>query len=171
MQQCVIERIIVCNSMEYFGDRFWSTLSTFLLTVVLLWVAYMAVAAAEMFIITPMKIKTIMNRQGVQGPSGHLLLGNRMDAYRLQQVEAEKDLKTGDYNILSHVMPYHVWNCQSYGGFSLSCKFQFPKLYWAFTNCPKLCHHFVSLTNKSVSTNLLVVETLRQFISRFFLLD
>jgi hypothetical protein len=157
--------------MEYFGDHFWSTLSTFLLTVVLLWVAYIAVAAAEMFIITPMKIKRIMNRQGVQGPSGHLLLGNRMDAYRLQQVEAEKDLKTGDYNILSHVMPYHVRNCQSYGGFSFSCKFQFPKLYWAFINCPKLCHHFVSLTNKSVSANLLVVETLRQFISNFFPLD
>ncbi len=56
-----------------------------------------------------------MNRQGVKGPQALWLLGNMPDILRLQRAEAEKDMKTGDYDTLSHILPFHTRNCQAYG--------------------------------------------------------
>jgi cytokinin trans-hydroxylase len=102
--------------MEYFGDRTWATLSTSLLTVLALWVAYIFVGMVEKFLITPMRLKRIMNRQGVQGPSAHLFVGNMPEVIRLQKASEEKDMKTGDYDIVARILPYHIQNCQAYGG-------------------------------------------------------
>ncbi|CAK9881301.1 unnamed protein product [Sphagnum jensenii] len=67
------------------------------------------------FVVTPVRIKRIMNRQGVKGPQALWLLGNMPDILRLQRAEAEKDMKTGDYDTLSHILPFHTRNCQAYG--------------------------------------------------------
>ncbi len=56
-----------------------------------------------------------MNRQGVKGPSGYWVLGNILEMVKIRQAEANKDMKTGDYNIMSHVQPYEAQNCQAYG--------------------------------------------------------
>jgi hypothetical protein len=108
--------------MEYFsGDQRWSSSSssslsgTLLLTVLLIWLAYIAVGLVDKFVVTPARIKRIMNRQGVKGPQALWLLGNMPDILRLQRAEAEKDMKTGDYDTLSHILPFHTRNCQAYG--------------------------------------------------------
>ncbi|KAH8940043.1 hypothetical protein BDL97_15G067200 [Sphagnum fallax] len=105
------------NSMDiYFGDhKIWSALSTSLLTVLLIWAAYIVVGAVDKFVISPMRIKRIMNSQGVKGPSPHFLLGNLPEMTMLEEAETKKDMKTGDYDIVSHVQPFHVQNCQAYG--------------------------------------------------------
>jgi hypothetical protein len=95
----------------------WSTLSTSLLTVLFLWVAYIVVGMVDKFVITPRRIKRIMNRQGVKGPSSHLILGNLPEFTMLKKAETKKDMKTGDYDIVSHILPFHVQNCQTYGAF------------------------------------------------------
>jgi hypothetical protein len=109
----------------YLGNhQIWSTLSTSLLTVLLMWVAYIIVGMVDKFVITPMRIKSIMNRQGVKGPYSHLFLGNMPELIALAEAEEEKDMKTGDYDIVSHILPFHVQNCQAYGEFFLlSSKF------------------------------------------------
>ncbi|KAH8939641.1 hypothetical protein BDL97_15G045900 [Sphagnum fallax] len=100
----------------YLGDhQIWSTLSTSLLTVLLMWVAYIVVGMVDKFVITPMRIKRIMNRQGVKGPYSHLFLGNMPEFIALAKAEEEKDMKTGDYDIVSHILPFYVQNCQAYG--------------------------------------------------------
>jgi hypothetical protein len=58
-----------------------------------------------------------MNRQGVQGPSSHLILGNLPEFSMLKKAETKKDMKTGDYDIVPHILPFHVQNCQTYGVF------------------------------------------------------
>ncbi|CAK9209033.1 unnamed protein product [Sphagnum troendelagicum] len=100
----------------YFKDHdIWSILSTSLLTVLFLWVAYIVVGMVDKFVITPMRIKRIMNRQGVKGPSSHLILGNLPEFTLLKKAETKKDMTTGDYNIVPHILPFHVRNCQTYG--------------------------------------------------------
>ncbi len=108
--------------MEYFsGGQRWSSSSpsslsgTLLLTVLLIWLAYIAVGLVDKFVVTPVRIKRIMNRQGVKGPQALWLLGNMPDVLRLQRAEAEKDMKTGDYDTLSHILPFHTRSCQAYG--------------------------------------------------------
>jgi cytokinin trans-hydroxylase len=64
-----------------------------------------------------MRIKRIMNSQGVKGPSSHLMMGNLPEIRMLEKAEAEKDMKTSDYDIVSHVLPFHAQNCHAYGGF------------------------------------------------------
>jgi hypothetical protein len=32
-------------------------------------------------------------------------------------MEEAKDMMINDYDILFHIVPYHVQNCQAYGGF------------------------------------------------------
>ncbi len=65
-----------------------------------------------------------MNRQGVKGPYSHLFLGNMPEFIALAKAEEEKDMKTGDYDIVSHILPFYVQNCQAYGEFfPLSPKF------------------------------------------------
>jgi hypothetical protein len=84
--------------------------------VLVLWVAYIVVGMVDKFVIIPMRIKRIMNRQGVKGPSSHLILGNLPEFTMLKKAET-KDMKTGDYDIVSHILPFHVQNCQTYGVF------------------------------------------------------
>ncbi|CAM6033945.1 unnamed protein product [Sphagnum compactum] len=86
-----------------------------LLTVLLIWLAYVAVGLVDKFVVTPVRIKRIMNRQGVKGPQALWLLGNMPDILRLQRAEAEKDMKTGDYDTLSYILPFHTRSCQAYG--------------------------------------------------------
>ncbi|KAH8939971.1 hypothetical protein BDL97_15G064500 [Sphagnum fallax] len=105
------------NSVDiYFVDRkIWSALSTSLLTALFMWVAYIVLRTVDKFVITPMRIKRIMNGQGVKGPSSHLILGNLPELTMLKEAATKKDMKTGDYDIVSHVQPFHVQNCQAYG--------------------------------------------------------
>jgi cytokinin trans-hydroxylase len=105
------------NSVDiYFGDRkIWSALCTSLLTALLMWVAYIVLGTVNKFVITPMRIKRIMNSQGVKGPSSHLLLGNLPEMTMLKEAATKNDMKTGDYDIVSRVLPFHVQNCQAYG--------------------------------------------------------
>jgi hypothetical protein len=106
------------NSMAiYFKDHdIRSALSTFLLTVMFMWVAYIVVGMVDKFVITPMRVKRIMNRQDVKGPSFHLILGN-LTKFTMLKKAKKKDMKIGNYNIVSHVLPFHVQNCQTYGVF------------------------------------------------------
>jgi len=56
-----------------------------------------------------------MNRQGVKGPSSHLILGNLPEFTLLNKAETKKDMTTGDYDIVPRILPFHVRNCQTYG--------------------------------------------------------
>jgi hypothetical protein len=58
-----------------------------------------------------------MNRQGVKGPSSHLILGNLPEFSLLKKAETKKDMTTGDYDIVPRILPFHVRNCQTYGVF------------------------------------------------------
>ncbi|CAM6042203.1 unnamed protein product [Sphagnum compactum] len=52
-----------------------------------------------------MRIKRIMNSQCVKGPSSHLMMGNVPEIRILEKAEAEKDMKTGDYDIPRITIP------------------------------------------------------------------
>jgi hypothetical protein len=58
-----------------------------------------------------------MNNQGVKGPSSHLKLGNLPEITMLWKEKVEKDMKTSDYDNVSHVLPFHAQNYQAYGEF------------------------------------------------------
>ncbi len=105
--------------IEYWRDQnFWSTLSGSLLTLLFMWVAYTAVGMVDKFVVTPMRMKRVMNSQGLKGPSVNWLLGNMPDRLRLESAESEKIMKTGDYDIMPHVLPFYTRSCQAYGEFS-----------------------------------------------------
>ncbi|KAH9530375.1 hypothetical protein CY35_U001800 [Sphagnum magellanicum] len=101
--------------MAYFRDQMWSILFASLLTVLLMWIVYIVMGMVHKLVITPLRIKRIMNRQGVKGPSAYWVLGNILEMVKINRAEAEKDMKTGDYDIMSHVQPYEAQNCQAYG--------------------------------------------------------
>jgi cytokinin trans-hydroxylase len=101
--------------MAYFRNQMWSILFASLLTVLSMWVVYIVMGMVDKLVITPLRIKRIMNRQGVKGPSAYWVLGNILEMVKIGQAEAKKDMKTGDYNIMSHVQPYEAQNCQAYG--------------------------------------------------------
>jgi hypothetical protein len=117
------------NSVDiYFVDRkIWSALSTSLLTALFMWVAYIVLRTVDKFVITPMRIKRIMNGQGVKGPSSHLILGNLPELTMLEEAATKKDMKTGDYDIVSHVQPFHVQNSQAYGVFFFKLQILIPQ--------------------------------------------
>ncbi len=60
-----------------------------------------------------------MNQQGVKGPSAYWVLGNILEMVKIGRAEAKKDMKTGDYDIMSRVQPYEAQNCLAYG----ECRF------------------------------------------------
>jgi hypothetical protein len=101
--------------MAYFRDQMWSILFASLLTVLLMWVVYIIMGMVDKLVITPLRIKRIMNRQGVTGPSAYWVLGNILEMVKIGRAEAKKDMKTGDYDIMPHVQPYEAQNCQAYG--------------------------------------------------------
>jgi cytokinin trans-hydroxylase len=101
--------------MAYFRDQMWPILFASLLTVLLMRVVYIVMGMVDKLVITPLRIKRIMNRQGVKGPSAYWALGNIFEMVKIRRAEAEKDMKTGDYDIMSHVQPYEAQNCQAYG--------------------------------------------------------
>jgi cytokinin trans-hydroxylase len=101
--------------MAYFRDQMWPILFASLLTVLSMWVVYIVMGMVDKLVLTPLRIKRIMNRQGVKGPSAYWVLGNILEMLKIRQAEAEKDMKTGDYDIMSHVLPYEAQNCQAYG--------------------------------------------------------
>ncbi len=93
----------------------WPILFASLLTVLLMWVVYIVMGMVDKLVLTPLRIKRIMNRQGVKGPSAYWVLGNILEMVKINRAEAEKDMKTGDYDIMSHVQRYEAQNCQAYG--------------------------------------------------------
>jgi cytokinin trans-hydroxylase len=101
--------------MAYFRNQMWSILFASLLTVLLMWVVHIVMGMVDKLVITPLRIKRIMNRQGVKGPSAYWVLGNILEMVKIGRAEAKKDMKTGDYDIMSHVQPYEAQNCQAYG--------------------------------------------------------
>ncbi|KAH8969605.1 hypothetical protein BDL97_02G042200 [Sphagnum fallax] len=102
--------------IEYWRDQnFWSTLSGSLLTLLFMWVAYTAVGMVDKFVVTPMRMKRVMNSQGFKGPPVNWLLGNMPDRLRLESAESEKIMNTGDYDIMPHVLPFYTRSCEAYG--------------------------------------------------------
>ncbi len=53
----------------------------------------------------------------MQRPPSHWLLGNVLEIGMFKWVEEAKDMMTNDYDILFHILPHHVQDCQAYGGF------------------------------------------------------
>jgi cytokinin trans-hydroxylase len=101
--------------MAHFRNQMWSILFASLLTVLLMWVVYIVMGMVDKLVITPLRIKRIMNRQGVKGPSAYWVLGNIPEMFKIGQAELKKDMKTGDYNIMPYVQSYEAQNCQAYG--------------------------------------------------------
>jgi cytokinin trans-hydroxylase len=106
--------------MAYFRDQMWPILFASLLTVLLMWVVYIVMGMVDKLVITPLRIKRIMNRQGVKGPSAYWVLGNILEMFKIGQATLKNDMKTGDYNIMPYVQSYEAQNCQAYGKMHMS---------------------------------------------------
>ncbi|KAG4975943.1 hypothetical protein JHK84_035702 [Glycine max] len=107
---------------------------------VLLKVAYDTISC---YWLTPMRIRKIMERQGVHGPKPRFLIGNIIDMTSLVSRAVSQDMKTINHDIVGRLLPHFVAWSNQYGK-----RF----LYWNGTE-PRLC-----LTD---------TEMIKEFLSKY----
>lgn len=93
----------------------WATLARVIVTLALLGLSYQALAMVEKHVLTPLRIKRVLERQGVRGPPGKWLTGNTLEKAKLLRDVSATDMETGDYNLVRRLMPEHVPWTKLYG--------------------------------------------------------
>lgn len=79
---------------------------------VLLKVAYDTISC---YWLTPMRIRKIMERQGVHGPKPRFLIGNIIDMTSLVSRAVSQDMKTINHDIVGRLLPHFVAWSNQYG--------------------------------------------------------
>ncbi|XP_020217905.1 cytokinin hydroxylase [Cajanus cajan] len=92
--------------------------------------------------LTPMRIKRVMERQGVCGPKPRFLTGNIMDMTSLVSRAVSQDMKTINHDIVGRLLPHFVAWSKQYGK-----RF----LYWNGTE-PRLCLTDTALIKEFLSS-------------------
>ncbi|KAK1439104.1 hypothetical protein QVD17_04919 [Tagetes erecta] len=118
------------------GVVLWACLLAFLF--LLIKVAYQTL---DCYMLTPIRIKNIMSRQGVRGPKPGFLIGNLVDIASLVSKSTSFDMPTIDHDIVPRLLPHFVLWSKIYGK-----RF----IYWNGTE-PRLC-----LTETELIKELLV---------------
>ncbi|XP_020586094.1 cytokinin hydroxylase-like [Phalaenopsis equestris] len=77
--------------------------------------AFLLLAAAwsilSSYILTPLRIRRLMQKQGVPGPKPRFLLGNLPDIASLLSQSTSSDMPSVDHNIVARLLPhYHLWS-------------------------------------------------------------
>ncbi|KAL2335281.1 hypothetical protein Fmac_016494 [Flemingia macrophylla] len=65
--------------------------------------------------VTPMRIKRIMERQGVCGPKPGFLTGNILDMTSLISIAVSQDMKSINHDIVGRLLPHFVLWSNQYG--------------------------------------------------------
>lgn len=103
----------VVYKMEWMSQtESWVILAKCILTVAVMWLSYQVL---EERVLTPMRIKRVLARQGVRGPPPKWLTGNVLEKNQLMKDACATDMKTGDYNHVQRLMPEHVLWTKQYG--------------------------------------------------------
>ncbi|XP_061369078.1 cytokinin hydroxylase-like [Gastrolobium bilobum] len=90
---------------------FLTTLLVILMTL-LLKVAYDTISC---YWLTPIRIKKIMEKQGVHGPKPRFLTGNIKDMASLVSIAISQDMKTINHDIVARLLPHFVAWSNQYG--------------------------------------------------------
>ncbi|KAI3813489.1 hypothetical protein L1987_18214 [Smallanthus sonchifolius] len=118
------------------GVVLWACLLAFLYLFIK--VAYQTL---DCYLLTPIRIKNIMSRQGVRGPKPGFLIGNLLDIASLTSKSTSFDMPTIDHDIIPRLLPHFVLWSKIYGK-----RF----IYWNGTE-PRMC-----LTENELIKELLV---------------
>ncbi|KAL8266140.1 hypothetical protein R6Q59_003484 [Mikania micrantha] len=105
---------------------------------VVLWASFLALLylfikvayqTLDCYMLTPIRIKNIMSKQGVHGPKPGFLIGNLMDIASLISKSTSFDMPTVDHDIVPRLLPHYVLWSKIYGK-----RF----IYWNGTE-PRMC--------------------------------
>lgn len=83
--------------------------------VVLCWFLRLAYATVSSYWLTPRRIKNIMQKQGVRGPTTKFLVGNILDMAALVRKSTADDMETIDHDIVGRLLPHFLLWSQQYG--------------------------------------------------------
>lgn len=67
------------------------------------------------YLLTPMRIRRIMARQGVHGPPPRLFVGNLRDVSALAAQATADDMATLTHDVVDRLMPHYVLWSKAYG--------------------------------------------------------
>lgn len=93
--------------------RSWA--SVVLLTVLVVVVVHLGVSLLQRYVLVPLGVKRSLERQGVKGPPGQWMWGNRAEMKRMFKEAEAQDMEVGDYNIVPRIFPHHVVWTKQYG--------------------------------------------------------
>lgn len=86
-----------------------------LLLPLLLRTARAVYAALSFYLLTPRRIKKIMERQGVRGPEPRFLVGNLGDVSSLVAESTSEDMESIRHDIVDRLLPHYVRWTKQYG--------------------------------------------------------
>ena len=87
----------------------------FLCTILCLFLAYKLLAFLNVYLWIPCRIKHLMEKQGVRGPSPQFLLGNLPERTRMREREMQHDMHAISHDIVGRLMPDYVQWSETYG--------------------------------------------------------
>ncbi|XP_076901854.1 cytokinin hydroxylase-like [Bidens hawaiensis] len=100
-----------------------------LLALILYLFIKVAYQTLDCYLLTPIRIKNIMSRQGVRGPKPRFLIGNLLDIAYLVSKSTSYDMPTVDHDVVPRLLPHFVLWSKIYGK-----RF----IYWNGTE-PRMC--------------------------------
>ncbi|KAI4320329.1 hypothetical protein MLD38_033825 [Melastoma candidum] len=110
------------------------------LLVILTAFANLARDTISCYLLTPMRIKRVMSRQGVSGPPPRFLVGNILEVASLVTRSTSRDMPSIDHDIVARLLPHYVLWSKIYGKMFI---------YWNGSE-PRLC-----LTDTDMTKELL----------------
>ncbi|WVZ64912.1 hypothetical protein U9M48_014359 [Paspalum notatum var. saurae] len=112
--------------------------------------------ALSCYLLTPMRIRRIMSRQGVQGPSPRPLVGNLRDVSALVAQATADDMPTLSHDIVGRLMPHYVLWSRTYGKLFV---------YW-YGSEPRLCLTDAAMIKEFLSSKYAASATGKSWLQR-----
>ena len=96
-------------------QQLWWWAAAIIPTVLGLIFVHLTLSIVQQFVLVPRRVMQMMERQGVTGPPPQWMLGNLGERKKRVLEVQQKDMNVGDYDILPHVVPFHVAWTKQYG--------------------------------------------------------
>ncbi|KAI4388959.1 hypothetical protein MLD38_001241 [Melastoma candidum] len=90
-------------------------LAAVVLLVILTTLGKLACETISCYLLTPIRIKKVMSRQGVHGPPPRFLVGNILEVASLVSHSTSQDMPSIDHDIVARLLPHYVLWSKIYG--------------------------------------------------------
>ena len=101
-------------------QQLWWWAAAIIPTLLGLLFVHWTLSVVQEYVLSPRRVKRVLERQGVSGPPPQWIMGNMAERRKMVQEVQQKDMEVGDYNILPRIVPFHVKWTKQYGKLAAS---------------------------------------------------